>query len=145
MIFCHGFLQRLLLSVSLAGRPVPIYLVKHYLDFSVSVFEWDEYLNGGLWVKLFTLPIVGESHPVNQSINRTKDWPSWARSSARRPRLGWSSSPGLQPAGLPCQFWTCTSTIVWDNSLKLINKSLSVSLSHTHACTHTLCCFTGEP
>ena len=56
-----------------------------------------------------------------------------------------NSSLGLQPAGLPCRFWTSqASTILWTKFLCLDARTRA----HTHTHTHTtFCwfCFSGEP
>ena len=69
-----------------------------------------------------------------EGLNRRKmDFP-WARRNtlSRQPLdLNCHSSLSLQPASLPCRFWTFhASTIVWAYFLKLVFFSLSLSI-HT--------------
>lgn len=50
-----------------------------------------------------------------------------------------NSSLGLQAVGLPCRFWTCTSIMVWVDSLKSLSHFLLHKHTHTHTCIYMSC------
>lgn len=58
-----------------------------------------------------------------EGLNKTKDWPPWARGNSASTQLSdlncnISFSLGLQPANSPCRFWTCQPSIItWASSL----------------------------